>query len=202
MEEKLKDLYEFIRDCIKENGFAPNVREMRDAIHVNSTSTIAYYLKKLEQLGYIERKKGQNRAIFLTGADDKARISKSHIVEMPYLGNIAGGEPILAEENALDVFCVSQNLFGTNQNIYMLKVVGDSMVEAGISDGDTIVVKSQNTAENGEIIVAKTIQGTTVKKFYRESTCYRLQPCNSSMVPFFTKDLQILGKVIACIKKF
>ena len=202
MERKLELLYDFIKRNIKEKGFAPNIREMRNAIFVNSTSTVSYYLNKLEKMGLIKRAKNKNRAIFLTGMGDLARKSAVNSIEIPHLGIIAGGEPILAEENAEEVFSVSQNLFGTSEDCFMLKVVGDSMIEAGIDDGDTIVVKVQNHAENGDIVVANTRQGTTVKKFYKEAMCYRLQPCNSSMIPFFERDVEILGKVIACIKRY
>ncbi|MDD2227253.1 MAG: transcriptional repressor LexA [Clostridia bacterium] len=202
IDEKLNKLIEFIRDNFLNKGYAPNVREMCKHLGVKSTSTIVYYLKKLEERGLIKRDFNKNRAIEYLGHDAQMVKNQFNMVKLPLLGRVAGGEPLLAEENLIDIFSVSQNFFGTNQDLFMLEVVGDSMIEIGIDHGDTIVAKIQNYAENGEIVVARTHLGTTVKKFYKENNCFRLQPQNISHLPMYFDEVEILGKVIAFIKRF
>lgn len=124
------------------------------------------------------------------------------MTRLPLLGKIAGGQPILAEENLIETYAISKNFFGTEQDLFLLKVVGDSMKEGGIANGDTIIVKVQNTAEDGDIVVARVDSGTTVKKFYREKNGYRLQPQNQLYFPIYTHKVEILGKVIGVIKRF
>lgn len=195
-------LLEYIKECYLSRGYAPNIREMCSHLGVNSTCTVVYYLKKLEEKGLIKRENNKNRAITYLG-EGRQEIENSYkMVKLPYLGNVAGGIPLLAEENLIDTFSISQNFFGTNQEIFMLKVVGESMIDIGINDGDFVVAKVQNTAENGEIVVARTENGTTVKKYYKESEIIRLQPANPSFLPILVRNVEILGKVIACIKLF
>lgn len=201
-ETNLMKLLAYIKNYFLTKGYSPNVREMGQYLDVSSTSTVVYYLKKLEERGFIKREANKNRAIEYIGEGSQELKNQYTMVNLPHIGKIAGGTPLLAEENLLDIYSVSQNLFGTNQDIFMLTVVGDSMIDIGIDDGDTIVAKVQSTAENGDIIVAKIHTGTTVKKFYKEANCYRLQPQNPSHMPIFTNDVEILGKVIAVIKRF
>lgn len=201
-EANVDALLAYIKDYFLQKGYAPNVREMGEALSFSSTSTVVYYLKKLEDRGLIKRDKNKNRAIEYLGEGSQEIRNQFNMVRLPLLGNIAGGAPLLAEENTIETFSVSQNLFGTTQDLFSLKVIGDSMIEVGIDNGDTIVVKIQNTAENGEIVVARTNQGTTVKKFYKEANCFRLQPQNMSHLPIIVNEVEILGKVIAVIKKF
>jgi repressor LexA len=202
IESNLIKILDFIKNNFLTKGYAPNIREMCAHIGVTSTSTVIYYLKKLEERGLIKRDYNKNRAIEYLGNDAQMVKNQYNMVNLPLVGKIAGGTPILAEENLIEIYSVSQNLFGTNQDIFMLEVVGDSMVDIGINDGDTVVAKVQNHAENGEIVVAKTHLGTTVKKFYKENNCYRLQPQNASHLPMYLDNVEILGKVIASIKRY
>lgn len=202
IDKNLDKLLEFIKSNFLIKGYAPNIREMCDHLGVSSTSTIIYYLKKLEEKKLIRRDYNKNRAIEYLGNEAQMIKNQYSMVKLPFLGRIAGGTPLMAEENLIDIYSVSQNLFGTNQELFMLEVVGDSMIDIGINDGDTIIAKVQNQAENGEIIVARTHLGTTVKKFYKENNCVRLQPQNSSHLPMFLDNVEILGKVIALIKRF
>ncbi|MDD3397859.1 MAG: transcriptional repressor LexA [Clostridia bacterium] len=202
IEANLNKLLEYIKNNFLSKGYAPNVREMCNYLGVTSTSTVVYYLKKLEEKGLIKRDYNKNRAIEYLGNEAQMIRNQYSMVKLPFVGRIAGGAPLLAEENLIDLYSVSQNLFGTNQDLFMLEVVGDSMTDVGINNGDTIVAKVQNQAENGEIVVARTHLGTTVKKFYKENNCIRLQPQNSSHLPMFLDNVEILGKVIALIKRF
>lgn len=202
IDRNLNKLLEFIKNNFLIKGYAPNIREMCNHLSVSSTSTVIYYLKKLEEKGLIRRDYNKNRAIEYLGNEAQIIKNQYSMIKLPFVGRIAGGTPLLAEENLIDLYSVSQNMFGTNQDLFMLEVVGDSMIDIGINDGDTIVAKMQNHAENGEVIVAKTHLGTTVKKFYKENNCIRLQPQNSSHLPMFLNNVEILGKVIASIKRF
>ncbi|MDD2445247.1 MAG: transcriptional repressor LexA [Clostridia bacterium] len=202
IEANLIKILDFIKNNFLSKGYAPNIREMCAHIGVTSTSTVIYYLKKLEERGLIKRDYNKNRAIEYLGNDAQMVKNQYSMVNLPLVGKIAGGTPILAEENLVEIYSVSQNLFGTNQEIFMLEVVGDSMADIGINDGDTVVAKVQNHAENGEIVVAKTHLGSTVKKFYKENNGYRLQPQNASHLPMYLDDVEVLGKVIASIKRY
>lgn len=202
LEAQLKRLYTYIKEYVINNGYSPNVREMCVKMNVTSTSTISYYLKKLEEKNLISRKKGQKRAIELLGEAEQSIRNRNLILDIPYLGDVAGGNPILAEENAIDTFSISPNMFGVNEKLFVLKVAGDSMIDAGILDGDFVVIQPKNTAENGEIVVVRTENGNTVKKFYKENKKIRLQPCNSSMQPFYFDNVEIIGKVIASYRTY
>ena len=201
-EENLTKLLKYIKEYFLTKGYAPNIREMCTFLDVKSTCTVSYYLNKLEDRGFIKRTANKNRAIMYLGEDYQMIQNSFNMIKLPHLGNIAGGSPLLAEENLIETFNVSQNLFGTNQDVFMLTVVGDSMKDIGIDHGDYVIAKIQNDAENGEIVVARTERGTTVKQFYREATCIRLQPQNTSHMPMYVNSVEILGKVIACIKRF
>ena len=201
-DKKVEEMGKFIKDYFLENGYAPNVREIGKAMGFSSTSTVSYYLKKLEARNIIRRNGNKNRAIEYLGRDNQWIKSNFTTIKLPLLGNTAGGAPLLAEENIEDIYTFSQNLFGSGENMFCLKVIGNSMKDVGIDDKDTIVVKAQNTANNGEIVVVRTEHGTTVKKIFREEHYIRLQPQNVSHMPMFVKEVEIIGKVIAVIKKF
>lgn len=192
----------YIKEYFLEHGYAPNIREIGQAIGFSSTNTVIYYLKKLEKKGIIRRTLNKNRAIEYIGEGNQEIKNHLNLVRLPLLGNTAGGKPLLAEENVEEIFSVSPNLFGANDNLFCLKVIGNSMIDVGIDDGDTIVVRSQNNANNGDIVVARTEQGTTVKKIYKEENFIRLQPQNISHLPIFVKEVEVIGKVIAVIKRF
>lgn len=198
---KMSVLLKFLKDYYAEKGYPPNVREMGKAMGVKSTSTVVYYLKKLEQKGLIVREMAKTRAITYVKVDPDQVKKEETLVSMPLLGDIVAGYPLLSEENTSEVYYISKNLFGSTEELFCLTVKGESMIDAGMDEGDIVVVKVQNTAQTGDIVVARTEQGTTVKKFYRESNCVRLQPQNVAYMPIITKEVEIIGKVIGIIKK-
>lgn len=194
-DEKQQHLLQFIYEFTKKNGYTPSVREMCDKMNFASTSTIFYYLKKCEEQGYIRRAKGKNRAIEL------ARMNEFEGV--PVIGKVAAGEPILALENIEDYIELPPNLFDyQNDQLFILNVQGESMINIGINDGDKLIVKKQNTARNGEIVVALVDDSATVKRFYKESDHFRLQPENDNMKPIIVKEVNILGLVVGLIRKY
>lgn len=200
IEKKLSELLNFLKSYISNNGFPPSYREIGKSIGITSTNTIKYYIDKLEQRNLIARNDGKNRSIQILTDDFNQPIQA--IVNLPLLGNIAAGAPLLAETNLVENFTISKNLFGTEQNLFMLKIVGDSMMEIGICNGDTVIAKVQNNADNGDIVVAMLESGATVKTFYKENGHIRLQPQNKSYLPIYEDNLKILGKVIGCLKRY
>lgn len=201
-EVNIAKLLTFLQQYIGKNGYPPTYREIQAHLNIRSINTIKYYIDKLEERELIRRDPNKKRTLELTDSNAGRWKKNADLVKLPLLGHIAGGLPILAEENMEANYCISKEFFGTEQDLFMLKVVGESMRDAGIADKDTIVAKVQNTAEDGDIVVARTESGTTVKKFYREKNGYRLQPQNSSHFPIFVPSVEILGKVIAVIKLF
>jgi len=190
--DKTQEVYDFIASFIDENRYPPTIREIGDKLQLDSTSSVVYHLKKLEKQGKITRDNNKNRAIELT--ED---IGNS--IVLPIVGEIAAGQPILAEQQDLDKILISENFF-SGSNLFMLKVRGDSMIEAGIFDGDFVVINKQNVANNGEIVACLIENEATVKRYYKENGCFRLQPENSSMLPIYTNNLQVLGKVVGLIR--
>lgn len=184
--------YEFICDFIEKNKYPPTVREICSCLGFDSTSTAVYHLKKLEKMGKISRNENKNRAIEL----NEPNISG---LTLPLIGTIAAGQPILAEQNLMDKILVSENLFVGN-NMFMLKVRGDSMINVGIYDGDIVVISQQSVANNGEIVACLIDNEATVKRYYKENGYFRLQPENSFMRPIITDHLEILGKVVGLIR--
>lgn len=184
--------YNFISSYIEKNKYPPTIREICAELNFDSTSTAVYHLKKLEKMGKISRNENKNRAIEL----NEPTIAS---VTLPLLGTIAAGQPILAEENLSDKILISQNLFVGN-NLFVLKVKGDSMVNVGIYNGDMVVISQQSVANNGEIVACLIDNEATVKRYYKENGYFRLQPENSFMRPIITDHLQILGKVVGLIR--
>ena len=213
------DLLEYIRDFQQEKGFFPTVREMASYLDVKSTCTVKYYLDKLCDLGIISKVNQKSRAINFLIKDDKWRsILNVHsaptkkysykntssfyhedTIDIPIVGNVAAGQPILAVEEYEEKWKLPYEMFNKS-NLFILNVHGDSMINAGIFDGDKIVVCQQNTADNGEIIVAMVDESVTVKRFYKEKNRIRLQPENDTMDPMYFDDVKILGKVIGLIR--
>ena len=197
-----------IEKCIREKGYGPTVREICTDLGLSSPSTVHVHLKTLEQKGYIVRDPLKSRSISLptplserdNGMSNVTRPSFSKIVDVPLVGNVAAGEPILAEENITDTISLPTDIVGDAPS-FMLSVRGESMIEAGINDGDYVVVKEQPVANNGDIVVAIIEDGATVKRFYKEKDHIRLQPENSSMDPIITTDCQIAGKVVAVFRR-
>lgn len=214
--EQLKDsekrVLEYMKQIIEEKGYPPTVREIGEALSIKSTSSVHKTLTQLEKKGYIKKDIAKPRALTLVKQEDECEQEKHEVnkneridvVDIPVIGQIAAGTPILAEQNIDDTFPLPSRFVGRNTN-FMLVVKGDSMIEAGIFDGDYILVEENSDARNGEIVVAM-IDGfeseATVKTFYREKDHIRLQPENSSMTPIIVNDVRILGKVRGVFRYF
>ncbi len=199
-EETLAKTLRVIKMYFDEKGYPPTVREIMSEISVASTSTVKYYLDKLEERNLIKRTGNKNRAIeVIKNFYHKDEIPKKRI---PLLGEVAAGKPIFAYENYEEIYEVSENLFNTKSDVFMLTVKGDSMINAGIYEKDKIVVKKQNDADNGEIVVAMIGGCATVKRFYREDGQVRLQPENDYMQPIYCFHVDILGKVVGLIRNY
>ena len=186
-----KQILEYIRECVHKFGYPPSVREICKSVGLSSTSTVHSYLNQLEQLGFIRRDPTKNRTIELL---DEGSWRSKKIVPLPLVGQDRAGAHILAEECVEDVYPFSAEFIGQD-DCFMLTVRGDSMVDAGISDGDYIIVRKQDTAENGDIVVALIDDEATVKRYYKEKTRIRLQPENPDYEPIYTEHCEILGKV-------
>ena len=201
-----KSILKFIEKQMAQVGYAPSVREIGKAVGLKSTATVHGYLAKLEQKGYIkkEEQKGRTLRLLKGGASNndvrKDFYTSKELVEVPVIGKITAGQPILAVENVTDTFPIPIDFVGNSES-FMLTVRGESMIEAGILDGDYILIKKQNTANNGEIVVALIEDEATVKTFYKENDHIRLQPENSTMDPIIVPDCKILGKVAGVFRK-
>lgn len=198
-------ILEFINKKIKEEGYPPSVREIAKAVNLSSSATVHSHLKKLEALGFLKRNPSKPRAISVISThnqEPEMDLSKNNLVFVPVLGNIAAGKPILAEENIQDYFPLTPDFVKGQNEVFMLNVRGDSMVNAGIMDRDLVIVRKQETAINGEIIVALLEEEATVKRFFKGKTEIKLMPENDYMEPIIVKDVTILGKVIGVIRKY
>ena len=191
--DKQQQILEFIKHRILEKGYPPAVREICQAVQLRSTSSVHSHLETLERKGYIRRDPTKPRAIEII--DDDFNLARKEIVHIPIVGTITAGEPILAVENIEDYFPMQPD-FISSKNTFMLHVRGESMINAGILDGDMVIVQQQPTAENGDIVVAMIEDSATVKRFYKEDGYYRLQPENDSMDPILVPEVSIIGKVI------
>ncbi len=205
-----KAILKFIQKEIEENGYAPSVREIGKAVGLKSTATVHTYLAGLVKKGYIKKEEQKGRTLRLLKGGNGEDLTKKNeqknyytgkeMVEVPVIGKITAGEPILAVENITDTFPIPIDFVGNSES-FMLTVRGESMIEAGILSGDYILVKRQNTAENGEIVVALIGDEATVKTFYKEKDHIRLQPENSTMDPIIVPTCEILGKVAGVFRK-
>lgn len=195
---KQQEILDYIKSEIINRGFPPAVREICEAVHLKSTSSVHSHLETLEKNGYIRRDATKPRAIEII--DDNFSLVRKEVVNVPVIGTVAAGQPILAVENIESYFPIPAE-YMPNEQSFMLKVKGESMINAGIYDGDLVLVKQQNTAENGEIIVALLNDSATVKTFYKEKGHCRLQPENDTMAPIIVKEsLKILGKVFGVFR--
>ncbi|MBO1871902.1 transcriptional repressor LexA [Lachnoanaerobaculum sp. Marseille-Q4761] len=195
--DKQKEIFNVIKDSILNKGYPPSVREIGELVGLKSTSSVHAHLNSLEKKGYIRKDPTKPRTIEIT--DDSFNLTRREVVNVPMVGTVAAGMPILASENITDYFPIPSELL-PNTDIFMLKVKGDSMINVGIHDGDQIIVSKQNTAKNGDIIVALVEDSATVKTFYKEKNFYRLQPENDFMEPILVKEVSILGKVIGLFR--
>lgn len=195
--DKQREILEYIRDTILAKGYPPAVREICEAVHLKSTSSVHSHLETLEKNGYIRRDPTKPRTIEIL--DDDFALTRREMVNVPVIGTVAAGMPILAEENIEDYMPIPVEML-PNKEVFMLKVKGESMVDAGIFNNDKVIVAKQDTAKNGEMVVALVEDSATVKTFYKENGHIRLQPENASMDPIIVDDVQILGKVIGLFR--
>lgn len=195
--QKQSEILEYIKSQILNKGYPPSVRDICSAVNLKSTSSVHAHLESLEKNGYIRRDPTKPRTIEII--DDNFNLTRREMVNVPVLGQVAAGEPILAVDNITGYFPIPSE-FMPNEETFILTVKGDSMVNIGIYNGDQIVVKKCNTAENGEIIVALIDDSATVKRFYKENGHIRLQPENDFMDPIIVDDCMILGKVIGLMR--
>lgn len=210
--KKQKAVLDFIEKTIDETGIAPTVRDICEGLGLSSPSTVHVHLKTLEDKGLIHRDPLKSRCITVVGHERKPSEDESvdssigigdfsNVVNLPVVGNVAAGIPILAEENITESIPLPTEIVGDSSS-FLLKVRGDSMIEIGINDGDFVAVRQQPTANNGDIVVAMVEDGATVKRFYREQGHIRLQPENSSMDPIIvTENVSVLGRVTAVFRR-
>ena len=196
---KQKEILEFMKKEILSKGYPPAVREICEAVHLKSTSSVHAHLETLEKNGYIRRDPAKPRAIEIV--DDCFNLSRREIVNIPIVGTVTAGQPILAVENIEGYFPIPTD-YMPNTETFMLKVKGESMINAGIFDGDYIIVQRHSHAKNGDFVVALIEDSVTVKTFYKEKDCYRLQPENDYMSPIIVPEVEILGKVIGFFRRF
>ena len=198
--QKQSEILEYMKNEILNRGFPPSVREICEAVHLKSTSSVHSHLETLEKNGYIRRDPTKPRAIEIV--DDNFNLVRREVVNVPIVGTVAAGQPLLAVENIEGYFPIPAE-FMPNEQSFMLKVKGESMVNAGIFDGDQVLVRKQSTAEDGDIVVALIEDGATVKTFHKEKGYYRLQPENDAMDPIIVQgELQILGKVFGVFRLY
>ena len=188
----------FIRQEVRERGYPPSVREICEAVSLKSTSTVHGHLQRLEKKGLLHRDEMKPRAIELLGGEEP---ETPPVVTVPLVGEVAAGTPITAEQEYLEMLPLPESFVGSGEH-FILNVRGSSMIDIGILDGDMVVVRRQETADNGEIVVAMIDGEATVKRFYRENCGFRLQPENAAMEPIFTDHVVILGKVTALLRQY
>lgn len=197
--KKQEEILTYIKSQILSRGFPPSVREICEAVNLKSTSSVHSHLETLEKNGYIHRDPTKPRAIEIL--DDTFNLTRREVVNVPIIGHIAAGEPLLAQENIENYFPVPVEML-PNKPTYLLVVQGESMINAGILNGDYVLIQEEHTASDGDIVAALVDDGATVKTFYKEDGHIRLQPENDYMEPIIVKDVTILGKVIGVFRFF
>lgn len=197
---KQQEILDFIKEKILERGYPPAVREICEAVHLKSTSSVHSHLETLEKNGFIRRDPTKPRAIEI--CDDSFQAVRTELVSLPVVGYVAAGQPILAEENIDSYFPIPSEYVPTGEPSFVLKVKGDSMINVGIYSGDQIFVQQCSTAKNGDTVVALIEDSATVKTFYKEDGHIRLQPENDTMDPIIVDDCEILGKVFGVFRAF
>jgi len=194
--KRQEDILAFIKDEVRKKGYPPSVREIGEAVGLASSSTVHGHLARLESKGLIRRDPTKPRAIEILEFDNLTEL-RPNVVNVPLIGKVTAGLPITAIENIEEFFPLPETFGTTEDNLFMLEIMGESMIEAGILNGDYVVVKQQQTANNGDIVVAMTEEDeATVKRFFKEQSYFRLQPENSSMEPIILENITILGKVV------
>ncbi|RJQ54336.1 MAG: transcriptional repressor LexA [Actinobacteria bacterium] len=198
--KRQREILDFILSQMHRKGYPPSVREIGLAVGLSSSSTVHSHLSALERKGYIRRDPTKPRALeVLDYRDTETPILQSQVRTVPVVGRIAAGAPLLAQENIEEVFPLPPELSG--EDTFVLKVTGESMIEAGILDGDWLVVRQQETATNGDIVVALLGDEATVKRFFKENGRIRLQPENSSMEPLYPEEVRVVGKAVAVLRR-
>jgi len=192
-----KQIFDYVKESINDRGYPPAVREICEAVSLKSTSSVHSHLETLEEKGYIRRDPTKPRTIEII--DDCFQLTRREVVNVPLLGTVAAGQPLYAEENIENYYPIPADIL-PNAETFMLKVKGNSMINAGILEGDQIIVEHCPTAHNGEIVVALVDDSATVKRFFKEKGHYRLQPENDSMDPIIVDNVEILGKVIGLFR--
>lgn len=194
---KQNEIYEYIKDYVRDKGYPPSVREICSAVNLSSTSTVHGHLAKLEKNGLIKRDPTKPRTIEIVEKEEK-----KEMINIPVLGTITAGVPILAVENIEDTFPLPLDYIRSNKELFMLKIKGDSMIEAGIMNKDLVIIEKTNHAENGTIVAALIDNEATLKRFYKEKDHIRLQPENSSMSPIIVDSCTILGKLVGLYREY
>lgn len=196
--DKQLEIYEFLKLYTENKGYPPSVREICEAVNLRSTSTVHGHLKRLEKKGLIKRDPTKPRALEIIEMSN----SKKEMLNIPIIGKVTAGAPILATENIEDTFPIPIDYIKHNDELFILKVAGDSMINAGINDGDYAIIEKAPTAENGEIVVALIENEATIKTFYKEKDHIRLQPENDSLSPIIVEDCSILGKLVGLFRAY
>lgn len=198
--EKMNSILLFIKKFTQEYKYPPSVREICKGMAIKSTATVYYYLRLLEENGHIKKAQSKNRALEVITPYSESFPAKNNI-DIPLVGRIAAGEPILATQNLDNVYSMPSDLFNVGGELFMLKVCGHSMIEAGIMNSDNIIIRKQSTADNGQIVVAMLDGNATVKRFFKEKDHYRLHPENEIMKDIIVKEVDILGIVVGLIRQ-
>ncbi|MDV4151629.1 transcriptional repressor LexA [Clostridium sp. AL.422] len=196
--DKQLEIYDFLKIYTENKGYPPSVREICEAVNLRSTSTVHGHLKRLEKKGLIKRDPTKPRALEIIEMSN----NKKEMLNIPIIGKVTAGAPILATENIEDTFPIPIEYIKHNDELFMLKVTGDSMINAGINDGDYAIIEKAPTAENGEIVVALIENEATIKTFYKEKDHIRLQPENDSLSPIIVEDCSILGKLVGLFRAY
>lgn len=192
-----REILDYIRKEIRERGYPPSVREIGEATGLSSSSTVHGHLARLEEKGFLRRDPDKPRAIEVTG---ERQLRQQRLVSIPLVGRVTAGQPILAIENVEETYALPYD-FVRGDSVFMLRVEGESMINAGIFDGDLVMVRSQESADNGDIVVALLGDEATVKRFFHEGDQVRLQPENTNMAPIYSRDVRVLGKVIGLYRR-
>jgi repressor LexA len=196
--DKQSEIYEYLKTYTETKGYPPSVREICEAVCLRSTSTVHGHLKRLEKKGLIKRDPSKPRALEIMGLNT----SKKEMINIPIIGKISAGSPILATENIEDSFPIPIDYIKHNKELFMLKVSGTSMINAGINDGDYAIIEKADSAINGEIIVALIENEATIKRFFKEKDHIRLQPENDTLAPILVPDCSILGKLVGLYRQY
>ncbi|MBE6054502.1 MAG: transcriptional repressor LexA [Clostridium sartagoforme] len=196
--DKQLEIYEFLKIYTENKGYPPSVREICEAVNLRSTSTVHGHLKRLEKKGLIKRDPTKPRALEIIEMSN----NKKEMLNIPIIGKVTAGAPILATENIEDTFPIPIEYIKHNDELFMLKVTGDSMINAGINDGDYAIIEKAPTAENGEIVVALIENEATIKTFYKEKDHIRLQPENDTLSPIIVEECSILGKLVGLFRAY